>query len=62
VLPGVDRITVAMRSDLGTPSFSADVRLSAARGEGVAALAAAVRERLVPSAVLSREQPWKFWT
>jgi hypothetical protein len=62
VLAGVERITVGLREDLGEPKFSAEVRVSAARGAGVAALAAAVRERLVPEAMMGREQAWKFWS
>jgi hypothetical protein len=61
VLPNVDRLTVALRSDLGPPGFRADACVSAARGEGLAELSAAIRERLVPAAMLQREQAWKFW-
>ncbi len=61
VLGGLDRITVGLRADLGEPGFGADVRVSVAKGDGVAALAAAVRERLVPTAMLGRGQAWKFW-
>lgn len=61
VLPGVDRLAVALRSDLGPPGFRADVRVSAARAEGLAELSAAVRERLAPAALLGQERAWKFW-
>jgi len=58
---GVDpdkTLTLALRADLG--AAPADLSLSAAQNEGLAHLARAVRQRLVPDAVLDSPRPWRF--
>ncbi len=59
---GVDpasTIILGLRSDLG-PAPAADLSVSAARREGLADLALAVRRRLVPDAALASTAPWRF--
>ena len=60
---GVASLTVLLRSDrVGSLQPGADaVPTSAATLEGVAELAAAVRNALVPDAALSDTRPWRFW-
>ncbi len=54
-------LRVALRADLGLPAWHADAVVCAQRAEGVAALAALIRERLVPRSMLDDPRPWKFW-
>lgn len=54
-------LRVALRADLGLPGWHADAVVCAQRAEGVAALAALIRERLVPRSMLDDPRPWKFW-
>lgn len=54
-------LRVALRSDLGLPRGPLDVAVSVLRGQGLADLVAAVRERLVPAVDLAHPGPWKFW-
>lgn len=52
---------VGLRADLGPAKGSVDISVSVRRGEGVPALVAALRERLVPRAVLDDPGVWRFW-
>lgn len=54
-------LRVGLRSDMGRPSEPADVAVSARTGEGLEALVAAVREALVPAALLTDKRAWRFW-
>lgn len=54
-------LTLALRADLGLPSWPHDLAMSARTGTGLAPLAAAIRERLVPAAALAHPGPWRFW-
>ncbi|MEZ6234159.1 MAG: GTPase [Phycisphaerales bacterium] len=54
-------LTLALRADLAPPDFPHDHAVSAARGQGIDALAAAIRERLVPAAAIASPAPWRFW-
>ncbi len=59
--PGRGVLRVCLRRDLGEPAWAADAAVSVHRGpEGVAALAAMIRERLVPASVLEDPRPWAF--
>ncbi len=63
-LAGLDRWIVALREDLGHGKFEADVRvggLASATPRGLEELVAAIRERLVPQAMLESPAPWRFW-
>lgn len=60
-LTRIPTLRVALRDDLGRAQWPADARLCAARGLGVDGLAALIRERLVPQAVLDYPGPWPFW-
>lgn len=59
ILPRAADLRVASRVDLGRRS-DGDLALCTPRGEGVAELAAAVRDRLVPPADLADPRPWRF--
>jgi tRNA modification GTPase len=58
---GRARMVLALRSDLGAPAFRSDAAVSVSRGEGIAELVAAIRERLAPESVLRDQRPWRFW-
>jgi hypothetical protein len=58
--PG-DVMQVGLRADLGPPPVSVDATVSVARGEGLAELVGAIRERLVPDSLLREDRSWKFW-
>lgn len=55
------RLGVCLRSDLGDPTWGPDIRVSCRLGLGIEALVAAIRESLLPSAVLKHPGPWRFW-
>lgn len=54
-----EALRVGLRDDLG-PTPGASVSTSAATGAGLATLAQAVRERLVPDEALAWPGPWRF--
>lgn len=56
-----ETMRVGLRCDLGAPCEAVDVRVSARTGEGMEALASAIRARLVPDAALEDPRPWRFW-
>lgn len=64
-LVDIPRLTIAMRVDLGAPSFEHDAAAGALHTPGgsaaLAPLVAMIRERLVPAAAIAAESPWKFW-
>lgn len=53
-------LRVALRADLGTPSWPHDLAVSAHAGTGIAALTGAIRESLVPAAAMNDPRPWQF--
>lgn len=53
-------LRVCLRRDLGLPAWSADAEVSARTGDGVEALVARLRDRLVPAAVLADPSPWSL--
>jgi len=55
------RLTVCLRSDLGEPPWSGDVRVSCRDLAGVESLVAKVRESLVPASAVSHPGAWRFW-
>jgi hypothetical protein len=59
ILPREADLHVASRVDLGRRS-DGDLAVCAPRGEGVAELAAAVRDELVPPSDLADPRPWRF--
>lgn len=62
---GPPRLRIATRADLGEPNaevaWEVDLVTSAETGQGLDALAAAVRDALVPPADLADPRPWRFW-
>ncbi|NUQ67275.1 MAG: 50S ribosome-binding GTPase [Phycisphaerales bacterium] len=61
---GVDpgaTLTIALRTDLGQAAFGFDLGVCAKSGEGLDALRALIRERLVPKAALEADVAWRFW-
>lgn len=60
-IPGCPVLRLALRSDLGTPSWSHDLAVSAARGHNMAGLADLIRETLVPAGAIADPRPWRFW-
>ncbi len=57
-------LRVCLRSDLDpgpTRASGNDLRVSAKTGDGLAELAVAVRERLVPGSLLADDRAWAFW-
>jgi tRNA modification GTPase len=58
-------LRVGLRADLGTPAGCpgswAEVLVSVREGRGLEAFVGLVRERLVPSAVLTDPGPWRWW-
>ncbi len=58
---GPPSLTVALRSDLGSPAWATDVAVSARTGAGMAELVRLVRDTLVPPAALTDARPWRFW-
>ncbi len=59
------RLRIATRADLGEPdaevAWDADLVTSAETGQGLDALATAVRDALVPPTDLADPRPWRFW-
>jgi hypothetical protein len=60
---GADRASmrIGLRADLGAAAWGPELSVSALRGEGLAELVRAVRERLVPEGALRDPRPWRFW-
>lgn len=54
-------LRIALREDLVKADWTADVRVSARTGEGLAALASRIREQLVSTAALRDAGAWRFW-
>lgn len=54
-------LTIALRADLGLPSWPFDVAVCAPTGRGLPELVALIRERLVPQSALDDPRPWRFW-
>jgi len=54
-------LKVGLRCDLGTPASRVDVAVSVRQLESIAKLVGAIREQLVPGAVLGHPGPWRFW-
>ncbi len=52
---------VALRRDLGEPSFAAEARVSALSGQGIDELARQIRQRLVSDRAIESDCPWRFW-
>ena len=61
IAPHAATLSLALRTDLAWPSFPHDHAVSAARGQGIEALAGAIREHLVPTAAIKSPAPWRFW-
>ena len=61
--PPVDRprLHIALRSDLGTPTWRADATVSVRQQTGLQNLVQLIRETLVPAAALNDRRPWRFW-
>jgi hypothetical protein len=59
ILPREADLRVSSRADLGRRG-DGDLALCTPRGEGVAEVAAAVRDRLVPAMDLADPRPWRF--
>jgi hypothetical protein len=53
-------LRLALRADLGLPAAPVDIITSAATNQGLADLALAVREALVPSHLLTTNARWRF--
>jgi hypothetical protein len=58
--PTVGFLHLALRVDRGRPSRPHDLALSAATGDGLPALATAIRDRLLPPSILNDPRPWRF--
>lgn len=52
---------IAMRADLGTGNWNAEVAVSGLTGQGLGDLVRLIRDRLVPPGDLADPRPWKFW-
>lgn len=59
--PGTNVLRVGLRSDLGPPGERVDVAVSVRQGESISELVLAIRERLIPAAILADGRPWRFW-
>jgi hypothetical protein len=55
-------LTVALRSDRGTPAQTPEILTCARTGDGLDKLARAIRASLVPDTALSHNGPWQFWS
>ena len=53
-------LRLGLRGDLGAVD-GADLMVAAETGDGLGALAATVRERLVPASAIADSRPWAFW-
>lgn len=58
---GPDRVTVALRRDLGSATWAHDLSVCAPEGDGLVELVGRIRERLVPADTLASPHPWPFW-
>ena len=58
---GKAALRVALRADLGFPTWQCEAAVSALTGAGVPGLIERVRRALVPDEVLDAEMPWRFW-
>lgn len=54
-------LRIALRVDLGAPAWPHDVAVCAPEGRGLRDLVTALRDRLVPPALLADPAPWRFW-
>lgn len=52
---------IALRADLGTPTWPHTVAVSAVTGAGLDELRVTLRRLLVPDEALSASTPWRFW-
>lgn len=59
--PDQPTLTVALRIDLGLPTWPHDAAVSALQGRGISDLVRQIRQRLVPDSALSDPRPWRFW-
>jgi hypothetical protein len=55
------RLRIALRSDLGAPTWSADATVTVRQQHGLQNLVQLIRETLVPAAALNDPRPWRFW-
>jgi tRNA modification GTPase len=64
LIPGAreaDTLTLALRTDLGEPTWKHDARVSVVKNEGLEEFIGGLRERLVPAWFLASRQAWRFW-
>lgn len=63
LLPGFGGsvLRVCLRGDLGDPGWPTDLVVSCATGQGLEVLVEAIREILVPRALVDQGVPWRFW-
>lgn len=54
-------LRVALREDLAPASWNPDLRVSARTSAGLADLARAIRERLIPQSAIDDPGAWAFW-
>jgi len=59
--PHIPSLRVTLRADLPETPPDAPLPVSAHTGRGIPDLVAAIRDRLVPPAVLADPGPWRFW-
>lgn len=58
---GTPSLVVALRADRAAPRFAVDVVTSVVGGQGLDAMAGAIRRSLMPDEALNDQRPWKFW-
>jgi hypothetical protein len=59
--PAANVLCVALRADLGPPPVGADLRVSVRDNSGLDVLVAAIKDRLIPPALLADPRAWRFW-